>query len=211
VLFRSVLAGATPHPFEERGALEVIFNTIKSSPDADDVTVRLLSGSLSRERIANARYVYEAIQRAKGATVSGNTVTPNKEILTATVPSVGQTRTEAKQEARTATETQAAPGEYQFYLDENAEHEPIMKTLKNLWGRVAGGAEGRQVGGSHYTNKKVQPWSAMEAWMTAEQFEGFLRGSAIAYLARYPEKGGRQDVEKAQHYIQRLLEHLEEK
>ena len=40
-------------------------------------------------------------------------------------------------------------------------------------------ADERQEGGSHYASKKVQPWSAMEAWMTREQFCGFLRGNAI--------------------------------
>ena len=68
----------------------------------------------------------------------------------------------------------------------------------------------QQVGGDHYVGKAVQPWEAMEAWMTAEQFQGFLLGSAIAYLARFnataPGKGGLQDLAKAAHYLDKLRE-----
>jgi len=67
------------------------------------------------------------------------------------------------------------------------------------------------VGGSHYKELGVEPWDAMEAWMTPEQFQGFLLGSAIGYLARFnttgnPSKGGVQDLKKAAHYIQKLIE-----
>lgn len=63
-----------------------------------------------------------------------------------------------------------------------------------------------QLGGDHYRSKTIQPWDAMAAWMTPDEFAGFLKGNAIKYLARCNDKGGRQDIEKAQHYIQKLLE-----
>lgn len=65
-----------------------------------------------------------------------------------------------------------------------------------------------QVGGDHYMNMGVQPWKAMECWMTPEQFAGFLRGNAIKYLARCDKKGGVEDVRKARHYIDKLIETL---
>lgn len=65
-----------------------------------------------------------------------------------------------------------------------------------------------QVGGEHYVKMKVQPWDAMEAWLTAEEFDGFLRGNVIKYLAR--DKGGVEDLKKAQHYLSKLIEFLEE-
>ena len=68
-------------------------------------------------------------------------------------------------------------------------------------------ADFRQVGGSHYIEVSVQPWDAMEAWMSHEEFAGFLRGNAIKYLAR--DKGGLEDIKKAQHYIDKLIETLE--
>jgi hypothetical protein len=67
-------------------------------------------------------------------------------------------------------------------------------------------ADQQQVGGSHYKDMAVQPWAAMESWMTPEQFAGFLRGNAIKYLARCDAKGGLDDIKKARHYIDKLVE-----
>jgi len=49
----------------------------------------------------------------------------------------------------------------------------------------------------------------MKSWMTPEQFEGYLRGNVIKYLARYPEKGGGLDLLKARHYLEKLLEEVD--
>lgn len=70
-------------------------------------------------------------------------------------------------------------------------------------------ASAHQVGGDHYRSKSIQPWTAMESWMTAEEFEGYLRGNIIKYIARYKDKDGLRDVYKARHYLERLTEHLE--
>lgn len=64
-----------------------------------------------------------------------------------------------------------------------------------------------QVGGDHY--KKMgdyQPWKVLAKWMTDEELRGFAKGTAIAYLAREQDKGGRQDIEKAIHTLQLYLE-----
>ena len=71
-------------------------------------------------------------------------------------------------------------------------------------------ANNRQVGGGHYVSKAVQPWTAMESWMSPEQFAGFLRGNTIKYLARCDDKGGVDDLKKAQHYLEKLIEFSEE-
>ena len=69
----------------------------------------------------------------------------------------------------------------------------------------------RQVGGDHYLNLSIDPWDAMEAWMTTEQFIGFLRGNAIKYLARAGSKDdAAEDFRKAHHYLERLLQVLAE-
>jgi hypothetical protein len=65
-----------------------------------------------------------------------------------------------------------------------------------------------QVGGSHYTALSVQPWDAMQSWMSAEAFAGFLRGNVIKYVARCDAKGGVEDLRKARHYLDRLIEAL---
>jgi hypothetical protein len=67
-----------------------------------------------------------------------------------------------------------------------------------------------QVGGSHYKDMGVQPWQAMEAWLTPEEYRGYHKGVAIAYLARERQKGGIEDIKKAVHHLQRLVEMVEE-
>ena len=67
-----------------------------------------------------------------------------------------------------------------------------------------------QIGGDHYRTKAIQPWDAMEAWMSKEQFAGFLRGNAIKYLARAGLKGDAViDYQKARHYLDKLIGVLE--
>lgn len=66
-----------------------------------------------------------------------------------------------------------------------------------------------QIGGDHYKSQKVQPWDAMEAWMPPDQFKGFLRGNVIKYIARCDKKGGAEDLKKARHYLDKLIEAYE--
>ena len=67
-----------------------------------------------------------------------------------------------------------------------------------------------QQGGTHYKDMALQPWEAIDAWLTHEQHLGYLLGTAMAYLARYNAdgvgKGGMQDVKKAVHTLQRMIE-----
>lgn len=62
-----------------------------------------------------------------------------------------------------------------------------------------------QVGGEHYRKYgNLQPWDAIIAWGC-----GYLDGAAIKYIARYKDKGGINDLKKAIHYLQKLIETLE--
>jgi hypothetical protein len=70
-------------------------------------------------------------------------------------------------------------------------------------------ASSMQIGNTHYVTKTIQPWTAMESWMSEEEFEGFLRGNVIKYIARYKDKDGIKDILKAKHYLEKLLECLE--
>ncbi len=71
-------------------------------------------------------------------------------------------------------------------------------------------ADLKQVGGDYYKKMGLQPWAVLEDWLTQDQFEGYLLGSAIAYLARYNkgtgDRSGITDVGKAEHYLQKLQE-----
>ena len=58
-----------------------------------------------------------------------------------------------------------------------------------------------QVGGSHYKDLKIQPIEFIHA-----NNIGFCEANAIKYLCRWRNKNGRQDLEKAKHYIDLLIE-----
>jgi hypothetical protein len=64
-----------------------------------------------------------------------------------------------------------------------------------------------QHGGDHY--KKLgdyQPWQVLKAWLTPEEFRGYMKGTAITYLARERDKGGVLDIKKATHTLQGFIE-----
>lgn len=67
-------------------------------------------------------------------------------------------------------------------------------------------ANDTQVGGDHYRRKELQPWDVMRSWFTQEEFTGFLRGNVLKYVARYRDKGGVDDLRKARHYLDKLIE-----
>ena len=61
----------------------------------------------------------------------------------------------------------------------------------------------RQVGGSHYKRHSIQPWDIID-----EYGLGFYEGNVLKYLLR--DKGNRrEDLEKAVHYLEKMLEDLE--
>lgn len=74
---------------------------------------------------------------------------------------------------------------------------------------TAASALDTQIGGDHYQKLgEFQPWAVLKAWLTPEEFRGYMKGTAIAYLARERDKGGDQDVAKAAHTLQGLVEML---
>lgn len=66
-------------------------------------------------------------------------------------------------------------------------------------------ADDMQVGGSHYKDMAVQPWSVMESILTHEEFVGFLKGNIIKYSMRQGRKDS-DDAGKLKHYQQKLVE-----
>ena len=66
---------------------------------------------------------------------------------------------------------------------------------------------GKQVGGDHYRKKEIQPWTYMESIMSEAEFTGYLWGNVLKYMSRWQDKGGVQDLEKAQHYLLKLIQH----
>ena len=59
----------------------------------------------------------------------------------------------------------------------------------------------KQIGGSHYKNMVVQPSEFINKNKLL-----FAEGNAIKYICRHKQKGERQDLEKAKHYIDMIIE-----
>ncbi len=64
----------------------------------------------------------------------------------------------------------------------------------------------RMRGSDHYTQKAIQPWEAIEAWYGKEAFTFFLAGNVLKYVCRWRDKNGVEDLEKARHCLDRLIE-----
>jgi len=62
-------------------------------------------------------------------------------------------------------------------------------------------ANAQQVGGAHYATKAIQPWD----YIVANNL-GYLEGNIVKYVSRWKDKGGVEDLKKAQHYLQKLIE-----
>lgn len=62
----------------------------------------------------------------------------------------------------------------------------------------------QQVGGSHYIKYAIQPWDIIDCYGLS-----FYEGSALKYLLRYRDKNGIEDLRKARHYIDKLIEEAE--
>lgn len=63
-------------------------------------------------------------------------------------------------------------------------------------------ANEKQVGGDHYAKDGEQHWDRM--WRLYGR--GYFVGCATKYLERYHLKNGVQDLEKAKHFIEKLIE-----
>jgi hypothetical protein len=75
---------------------------------------------------------------------------------------------------------------------------------------VVAQANDRQVGGNHYKSMGVQPWDVVDTW-PRDQRIGYYRGGALKYLMRMGSKDeSPTEVAKGQHYMQKLLEVLNE-
>ena len=59
----------------------------------------------------------------------------------------------------------------------------------------------KQVGGNHYKDMAIQPSEFINKNRIL-----FAEGNAIKYICRHINKGGKQDLEKAKHYIDMIIE-----
>ena len=61
-----------------------------------------------------------------------------------------------------------------------------------------------QVGGSHYKDRAIQP---IEYMMSNEL--GYAEGAVVKYVTRWKDKGGVEDLKKAKHFLELLIDFVE--
>ena len=59
----------------------------------------------------------------------------------------------------------------------------------------------RQIGGTHYLKYKIQP-----SKFVVENKLLYPEGCIIKYILRHQNKGGKEDLEKAKHFIDMIIE-----
>ncbi len=56
-------------------------------------------------------------------------------------------------------------------------------------------------GPGHYKDKPMQPWD----YIIANNLN-YLEGNVVKYVSRWRQKGGVEDLRKAKHYLEKLIE-----
>ena len=74
-------------------------------------------------------------------------------------------------------------------------------TDKNMFKGLNYRSLDKQIGGKHYRNMKIQP-----AEFINENKLLFAEGNAIKYICRHQSKGKADDIKKAIHYLEMILE-----
>lgn len=59
-----------------------------------------------------------------------------------------------------------------------------------------------QVGGTHYKTLQIQPIE----YILANNL-GFIEGAVVKYVSRWKDKGGVEDLRKAKHFLDILIQH----
>lgn len=91
--------------------------------------------------------------------------------------------------------------EYQAYIESKAEYEAA--TGESYEDRIVHSPEHYQSLNDH----GIEAIEAIQASMSDEAFEGYLKGAVLKYLWRYQRKGNAiQDLKKARWYLNRLID-----
>ncbi len=61
----------------------------------------------------------------------------------------------------------------------------------------------------HYTSGGIETIDFLQAKLGQEGFKGYCAGNILKYMARYKHKNGLEDLKKAQWYLNRLIEVIE--
>ena len=61
---------------------------------------------------------------------------------------------------------------------------------------------------SHYTQGKIECIDYIKDILSPEEYRGYLRGNIAKYMHRFVQKNGVQDLQKAQVYLNWLIEEM---
>ena len=67
-------------------------------------------------------------------------------------------------------------------------------------------ANDKQVAGNHYRKQGIQHWD----YVLANNIP-YMEAQVIKYVSRWRDKNGMQDLQKAEHFLQKLIEYETEK
>lgn len=107
--------------------------------------------------------------------------------------------------------TTSVNGFNEYYIDDlsvtKEEYEKEFKEFEERWAKSLAEsqevlASQLQIGGNHYKDFIIQP-----AEFCYVNSIPYLEATAIKYLCRWKKKGGVQDLEKAKHFIDLLIEY----
>ena len=121
-----------------------------------------------------------------------------------------------KELAHVGLEAWAEPAKEESKEEEAKEKD--RQRVKNLWSRWCVTNDDSTVvqatpdpvnNPSHYNTGGVEAIQAIEASMSTEAFQGYLKGNCMKYIWRMSYKGkSKEDTLKAQWYLNRLIETL---
>lgn len=86
--------------------------------------------------------------------------------------------------------------------EEEEDWQALQKTVAT--GVTDGSKQHKQVGGEHYFNA-IQPWDIIRAWDL-----NYWEGNVIKYVLRHKGKNKTEDLAKAIHYLEYLIENYED-
>ena len=84
--------------------------------------------------------------------------------------------------------------------NESIQMKPTLKEIEEYQAGLSS-ANTKQVSGNHYKEKEIQPWDYIYA-----NNIGYFEGNCVKYVSRWKDKGGIADLQKAMHYLEKLIE-----
>ena len=98
-------------------------------------------------------------------------------------------------------------GMHTYTYPQNGVYGPITSpedkspTVNSVWIETKTTSDKEQIGGNHYKGLPIEPWNYI-----ASNNLGYFEGNVVKYVTRWKVKGGIQDLEKALHYLQKLID-----